>query len=77
MRIAVNTMGGDHAPREIVKGAVEASRAWPELEILLLGDEGAVRRELSACRAESIYDSRHNIDRVGRVLSDIDRRQIL
>ena len=52
MRIAVDTMGGDHAPREIVKGAVEASRAWPELEILLLGDEGAVRRELSACRAE-------------------------
>ena len=52
MRIAVDTMGGDHAPREIVKGAVEASRAWPELEIVLLGDEGAVRRELSACRAE-------------------------
>jgi len=51
MRIAVDTMGGDHAPREIVRGAVEASRAWPELEIVLLGDEAAVRRELSANRA--------------------------
>ncbi len=51
MRIAVDTMGGDHAPREIVRGAVEASRAWPELEILLLGDEAAVRRELAANRA--------------------------
>ena len=38
MRIAVDAMGGDFAPREIVRGAVEASRAWPELEIVLLGD---------------------------------------
>ncbi len=51
MRIAVDAMGGDHAPREIVKGAVEASRAWPDLEIVLLGDEAAVRAELAACRA--------------------------
>ena len=48
MRIAVDAMGGDFAPREIVRGAVEASRAWPELEIVLLGDETAVRRELAA-----------------------------
>ena len=48
MRIAVDAMGGDFAPREIVRGAVEASRAWPELEIVLLGDEAAVRRELAA-----------------------------
>ena len=52
MRIAVDAMGGDHAPREIVRGAVEASREWPELEIVLLGDEAAVRRELAANRAE-------------------------
>ena len=52
MRIAVDAMGGDHAPREIVRGAVEASRDWPELEIVLLGDEAAVRRELAANRAE-------------------------
>ena len=50
MRIAVDAMGGDHAPREIVRGAVEASRQWPELEIVLLGDEAAVRRELAANR---------------------------
>lgn len=51
MRIAVDAMGGDHAPREIVRGAVEASREWPELEIVLLGDEAAVGRELSANKA--------------------------
>ena len=51
MRIAVDAMGGDFAPREIVRGAVEASRAWPELEIVLLGDGAAVRAELAANKA--------------------------
>jgi len=48
MRIAIDAMGGDFAPREIVKGAVEAHREWPELELILLGDETAVRAELAA-----------------------------
>lgn len=48
MRIAVDAMGGDFAPREIVKGAVEASRAMPrEVEIILLGDETAIKTELA------------------------------
>ena len=53
MRIAVDAMGGDFAPREIVKGAVEASGKLSEdLEIILVGDEPAIRAELSANRAE-------------------------
>lgn len=51
MRIAVDAMGGDFAPREIVKGAVEASREWPELEIVLVGDESAIREQLAANKA--------------------------
>ncbi|MBR1609766.1 MAG: phosphate acyltransferase PlsX [Kiritimatiellae bacterium] len=50
MRIAVDAMGGDHAPGEIVRGAVEASRQWPDLEIILIGDSAAVRAELAANR---------------------------
>lgn len=46
MRIAVDGMGGDHAPAEIVKGCAEASRLM-EHEILLVGDERALREELS------------------------------
>lgn len=49
MRIAVDAMGGDHAPREIVKGVVQAARELPGLtEVVLVGDETAVQRELSA-----------------------------
>jgi len=38
-------MGGDHAPAEIVKGAVLASRESP-VEVLLVGDESKIQKEL-------------------------------
>ncbi len=45
MKIAVDGMGGDHAPKEIVKGVVEAS-ALTEHEIILVGDEARINAEL-------------------------------
>src|SRR5262245_58925644 len=42
MRIALDAMGGDHAPEPIVAGAVQAVRAEPELTIVLVGDQAAV-----------------------------------
>jgi glycerol-3-phosphate acyltransferase PlsX len=48
MRIAIDAMGGDFAPREIVKGAVEAARGLPGIEkLFLVGDEAAIRAELA------------------------------
>jgi glycerol-3-phosphate acyltransferase PlsX len=37
MRIAVDAMGGDHAPRVVVDGAVRAAAAFPAAEIVLIG----------------------------------------
>ena len=42
MKIIVDAMGGDNAPVEIVKGAVSAAKARPELEIALVGREAEV-----------------------------------
>jgi glycerol-3-phosphate acyltransferase PlsX len=54
MRIAVDAMGGDYAPAEIVKGAVEAAAGLPALSrILLVGDAQAIKRELDSCRRVS------------------------
>ncbi len=48
MRIAIDAMGGDFAPREIVKGAVEAARGLPGVEkLFLVGNEAAIKAELS------------------------------
>src|SRR5258706_15572179 len=46
IRIAVDAMGGDFAPAEIVKGAVLAAKEYP-VEILLVGQEEVVRKELA------------------------------
>jgi glycerol-3-phosphate acyltransferase PlsX len=50
MRIAVDAMGGDYAPREVVAGAVEAARAFDSISsIILVGDESAIKAELANC----------------------------
>ena len=38
MRIAIDAMGGDHAPQAIVEGAVMAAKEWKDIEIVLVGD---------------------------------------
>jgi glycerol-3-phosphate acyltransferase PlsX len=48
MRIAIDAMGGDFAPREIVKGAIEAARGLSGVEkLFLVGDETAIKAELA------------------------------
>ncbi len=61
MRIAVDAMGGDHAPREVVVGAVEAARGLSGVSnITLVGDEAAVKVELDRCgHIPSIIHIRH------------------
>ncbi len=51
MRIAVDAMGGDAAPIEIVKGAVAAARIYSDHEIVLVGDQKRIQNELDACRS--------------------------
>jgi phosphate acyltransferase len=41
--IAVDAMGGDHGPTEIVPGALDHARAHPEDRVLLVGDEATIR----------------------------------
>ena len=52
VRIAVDAMGGDYAPSEVVRGAADFVRASPNGEmILLLGDPDAIHQELAASGA--------------------------
>lgn len=45
--IALDAMGGDHAPRATVKGAIEAVRDFPDLTVMLVGREAEIRRHLT------------------------------
>ena len=54
MIIALDAMGGDNAPKEIVSGAVQALSEVPAgVEIRLVGDESLIRSELQTHGAES------------------------
>ena len=44
--VALDAMGGDYAPVETVRGAVEAVAEHPEIKVILVGKEDAIREEL-------------------------------
>ncbi len=46
MRIAVDAMGGDHAPKAIIEGVMLAQEDFPELEFLLFGKETEIKKYL-------------------------------
>lgn len=47
VKVAVDAMGGDNAPGEIVKGAVEAVNEKPGIKVILVGKEEKVKEELA------------------------------
>ena len=46
-RVALDAMGGDNAPAEVVKGAVDAVNKRNDIKIFLIGQKVPVERELS------------------------------
>jgi glycerol-3-phosphate acyltransferase PlsX len=48
MRIAIDAMGGDHAPDEMVRGALLYRASGGPAELVLVGREGEVRERLGA-----------------------------
>jgi len=48
IRVAVDAMGGDNAPEEIIKGAVEAVNLREDIQVFLVGIEETIREKLEA-----------------------------
>ena len=46
MKIAVDAMGGDYAPEEVVLGAIEAVKAY-KYDVVLVGDEKKIRKVMA------------------------------
>jgi glycerol-3-phosphate acyltransferase PlsX len=53
MQIALDAMGGDHAPGPIVAGALQAVAANPDLRVTLVGDRAQVEPHVAAAGAPS------------------------
>ncbi|MEH7094645.1 phosphate acyltransferase PlsX [Neobacillus vireti] len=48
MKIAIDAMGGDHAPKEVVLGAMKAVQSFSDIHITLVGDETKINETLNA-----------------------------
>lgn len=70
MRIAVDAMGGDHAPREIVRGAAAGLRyLGADDELLLFGPPEQIEKE---CQVQGLSDPRVRIRACSQVIEMSD-----
>jgi phosphate acyltransferase len=69
-RIAVDLLGGDHAPAVVVDGALLASRADPELHLHLVGPSEVAGEVIAACPAADRH--RFTVEVVNRAVGMAD-----
>ncbi|MEO6907066.1 MAG: phosphate acyltransferase PlsX [Abditibacteriaceae bacterium] len=55
MRIAIDAMGGDNAPGEIVSGALAAARELSDIEVLLVGDQAAMEKHVEGVLPPNVH----------------------
>jgi glycerol-3-phosphate acyltransferase PlsX len=67
MKIALDAMGGDSAPVSTVAGACEALKKFPDIEIILIGDQARIEKELRANDAWPM-DPRFSIHHASQVV---------
>lgn len=60
--IAVDAMGGDHAPKAVVEGVNQALAEFADLSVVLYGSEPAIRQHLTATERVTIVHTDEKID---------------
>jgi glycerol-3-phosphate acyltransferase PlsX len=72
MRIALDAMGGDHAPGPIVAGALQAVAADPEVTVILVGDKSQIEPLLPADSPRDRVELFHAADVIGMHDAPVD-----
>ncbi|MER3475217.1 MAG: phosphate acyltransferase PlsX [Armatimonadota bacterium] len=65
MHIAVDAMGGDYAPREVVQGCLSVAREMPLVDITLVGDQERISEELRGAPVPANVHIRHASEVIG------------
>jgi glycerol-3-phosphate acyltransferase PlsX len=50
MRVALDAMGGDYAPAVTIEGAIETVNDFEDIDVILVGDESAIKTDLDSKR---------------------------
>ena len=61
-KIAVDAMGGDHAPQALVEGVNQAIQEFKDIEVILYGDEAKIKQCLTATERVSIVHTDEKIN---------------
>ncbi|MDQ0206394.1 phosphate acyltransferase PlsX [Alkalicoccobacillus murimartini] len=75
MKIALDAMGGDHAPKAQTEGAMKAIQEFSELEITLIGDEEAIRALLTNDERISIIHTTEKIEDTDKPTHAVRRKK--
>jgi glycerol-3-phosphate acyltransferase PlsX len=62
VKLAIDIMGGDYAPLEIIKGVDLALKRYPDLEMILFGDEAVIKANLNEDKRIKIVHCPEKID---------------
>lgn len=75
MKIAVDAMGGDHAPQAIVEGVALAQKDFPDVEFILYGKENEIRKYLTTEHNVTIIHTDEKIDSDDEPVKAIRRKK--
>src|SRR5476649_2568082 len=72
MKIALDAMGGDSAPASTVAGAWEALKKYPDIEIVLVGDQPRIEKEIADLEPDAVLAKRLSIHHASQVVDMAD-----
>ena len=75
MKIAVDAMGGDNAPKAIVEGVMLAKKDFPDIEFLLFGKESAIKEYVTDDKNITIIHTDEKIESDDEPVKAIRRKK--
>ncbi|WP_243742885.1 phosphate acyltransferase PlsX, partial [Bacillus thuringiensis] len=75
MKIAIDAMGGDHAPKAVVLGAMKAIKEYSDLHITLVGKEEEIRQYLTSDERITILHTDEKIESTEEPVRAVRRKK--
>ena len=75
MKLAIDAMGGDHAPKAIIEGVEKATAQFKELHITLIGNESEIKKYLTNSDRISIIHTEETIDATDEPVRAVRRKK--
>ncbi|MDX8343062.1 phosphate acyltransferase PlsX [Rossellomorea sp. YZS02] len=75
MKLAVDAMGGDHAPKEIVLGVKRALNEFNDIEVLLYGDEEQIKQYITPSDRLTIVHTNEVIEGTDEPVRAVKRKK--